>query len=230
MSDLLQPPQALEVRALDTVIISANPVLAVGIQYLLDDWSDRLTCHRLDPSNGALLHLTFEPNIMILAPQNWQDLAEWLPALRRHFGSAPWLLFTEPRIAGLFLSLLDPQPCTLIPDTAAPEQLRSAALALGAGRGGHLTSELMSLLAHGTSPDVNGSPFRRPSSIEMQCGCAVSLGLGNRQIASVLHLSEATVKSHLYRLSQKLGLGRRQEVGATIHRALSAGGGRVPSR
>jgi DNA-binding NarL/FixJ family response regulator len=229
MSDLLHPPQALDARALDTVIISANPVLAVGIQYLLDDWSDRLTCHRLDPSNGALLHLTFEPNIMILAPQNWQDLAEWLPALRRHFGSAPWLLFTEPRIAGLFLSLLDPQPCTLIPDTAVPEQLRSAALALGAGRGGHLTSELMALFTRKARWN-EGSPLRPPSPIEMQCGCAVSLGLGNRQIASVLHLSEATVKSHLYRLSQKLGLGSRQEVGAAIHRALSAGGGRIPSR
>lgn len=222
MSDLLHHPVTLQERALDAVILSANPVLALGIQYLLDDWSERITCHRLDPSDSAHAQPTFEPDILILAPQTWQDLAAWLPALRRRYRGTPWLLFTEPRIAGLFLSLLGAQSCALIPDTASPEQLRGAALALGAHPAGHLTYEVLTLFTRGAIPIPSRSPFRIPTPMELQCGCAVSLGLSNRQTAEVLHLSESTIKSHLYRLGKKMGLSSRHELGEAVRRGLTA--------
>jgi DNA-binding NarL/FixJ family response regulator len=222
MSDLLHPLAGFEDQPLDAFILCANQVLALGIQYLLDDWSDRVTCHRLDPSDDDHSRATFMPDILILAPQNWQEMAGWLPALRRRYRCAPWLLFTESRIAGLFLSLLEHQPCTLVSNTASPEQLRSAALSLAAERAGHLRSQVLSMFNGGYLGGSDASAVRPPSAVEVQCGCAVSLGLSNRQIASILHLSEATIKSHLYRLGQKLGRSTRQEVGKAIHRGLSS--------
>jgi DNA-binding NarL/FixJ family response regulator len=221
MSELLHRPSAIEERSMDAIIMSANPVLALGIQHLLDDWSDRINCHRHDPSDQAHDYPTIEPDLLILAPQNWQDLAGWLPALRRRYRGSPWLLFTQPRIAGLFLSLLDLQPCTLVPDTASPEQLRSTALTVGADHAGHLTSEVLSLFARGMTISPTCGRLPLPSPVELQCACAVSLSLSNRQIAGILHLSESTIKSHLYRLGQKFGLSSRHELGEYVQRAFA---------
>jgi DNA-binding NarL/FixJ family response regulator len=47
----------------------------------------------------------------------------------------------------------------------------------------------------------------------------VGLGRTNAQIAAALHLSEATVKTHVTRLFEKLGATNRVQVAITAHRA-----------
>jgi Bacterial regulatory proteins, luxR family len=49
----------------------------------------------------------------------------------------------------------------------------------------------------------------------------VSLGLSNRQISEVLHLGEATVKSHLHSLLNKLELSDREDLGLYFAQALA---------
>jgi ATP/maltotriose-dependent transcriptional regulator MalT len=52
--------------------------------------------------------------------------------------------------------------------------------------------------------------FGTPLSIrELQVLCLVAQGLDNRQIAARLFLSEATIKTHLRRLSARLGAVNR---------------------
>ena len=45
--------------------------------------------------------------------------------------------------------------------------------------------------------------------MELQCGCAVSLGLCNRQISERLIVGEATVKTHVGNVLAKLGVRDR---------------------
>jgi DNA-binding NarL/FixJ family response regulator len=80
------------------------------------------------------------------------------------------------------------------------------------------------LLAYYSPAPTSLSPrgqSRLPTSAELQCGCAVSLGLRNRQIAKHLHLAEATVKSHVHRLLRKLELSDRTELGGYLRSALT---------
>jgi DNA-binding NarL/FixJ family response regulator len=57
--------------------------------------------------------------------------------------------------------------------------------------------------------------------MELQCACAVSFGLRDGQIAQVLQLSEATVKSHVHHMLQKLALKNRVELGCHVTRAFA---------
>jgi DNA-binding NarL/FixJ family response regulator len=68
--------------------------------------------------------------------------------------------------------------------------------------------------------DDNGNDAGGLSDRELEVLLQAARGLSNRQIASSLHLSEATVKRHLANIYPKLGVGSRTEA---VRMALSNG-------
>jgi len=79
---------------------------------------------------------------------------------------------------------------------------------------------------------LGGRAFLPPTRREFECGCGVSLGLANRQIAEVLSIDEETVRKHTHSLLQKLrhpiqqnlernGLSKRETLGSLFEQALS---------
>ncbi len=52
---------------------------------------------------------------------------------------------------------------------------------------------------------------------ETEVARAAAQGLSNEEIARSLHISVATVKFHLSRVFQKLGVSRRSQIGAFLH-------------
>jgi hypothetical protein len=79
---------------------------------------------------------------------------------------------------------------------------------------------------------LGGRAFLPPTRREFECGCGVSLGLANRQIAEVLSIDEETVRKHIHCLLQKLrhpvqqnlernGLSKRETIGSLFEQALA---------
>jgi DNA-binding NarL/FixJ family response regulator len=58
--------------------------------------------------------------------------------------------------------------------------------------------------------DVQGKALLTPR--EEQIACLVADGLRNREIAKLLNLSEHTVKNHLFRIFERLGISSRAEL------------------
>jgi DNA-binding NarL/FixJ family response regulator len=201
---------------LEVLIVSASPILSRSLQQLLTDKPHLVRCWVLDEMDAP-----FCPDVVLISPQNWQELAFWLPALQIRFPRCRWLVLGELRLAGMFLSALETHRCALVSSSAFPEELCSCLQVLAEEDQASPTGRLLALFARIAPPLGSGRQPLLLSPRELQCGCAASLGLSNRQIAHVLHLSEGTIKSHLHSLARKLELSSREELGEYFEQAFS---------
>jgi DNA-binding NarL/FixJ family response regulator len=209
-------------RSLQVFIVSGSPIMARALQQLLHESPLPHPCEIVMGADLWKRAGQAHPDVMLLAPQNWEELSHWLPSLRHSFTRAPWLLLAEPRLVGMFLPQLEGQPCAFVAPTASLEALWSALQGLIEEQRPSLRHELLAHFSRRGTPRDSVGRLRLPTSAELQCGCAVSLGLGNRQIAELLHLAEATVKSHVHNLLQKLELSNRTELGGFVRRAMNS--------
>jgi len=72
-----------------------------------------------------------------------------------------------------------------------------------------LTRRLLDQFTHGPRPGATPAGFERLTERELEVFRLVARGLSNTEIAHELHLSEATVKTHLGQVMRKLGLRDR---------------------
>ena len=130
-------------------------------------------------------------------------------------------------MVGMFLPRLEEQACVVVDPAEAPDQLAAALHAVAADDGLHLPTQFLAWFMHRTvrRPGTRGG--RMPSVVELAVSCGVSLDLTNREIGEALHLSEATVKTHLHRLMTRMGLASRVDVAclmrARLNRIASSG-------
>lgn len=210
----------MEVSA-QVLIVSGSPIIASALQGLLQEaptpWQSRAVTNLDMPEPQT----PQDASILLLAPQHWEEFRRWLPGLRREFARHPWLLLAEPRLAGMFLPYLEGQPCALVPLGASPEELWSRLEGLMDARGACLRHELLARFSPGWPAREGSGRLQIPTPAELQCGCAVAMGLGNRQIAELLHLAETTVKSHVHHLRRKLRLNDRTELGGYVQNVLT---------
>jgi DNA-binding NarL/FixJ family response regulator len=211
-------------KTFDVLILSSSPVLALGIQHALWGRPDLITFRLADPANLPTGPPTLVPDILVVAPLNWQDLCAWLPILCRHFSSSQWVVVTDLRIAGLFLSVLERQPCKLIPASVSVDILRAATLMSHVTGACQPTAQLFELLARNVVTLRSVGQTRLPSVVQFQCACGAAMGMRNAQIAAVLHLSETSVKTYLYRAGQILGRGGRPQLCKLVNQALLRAG------
>lgn len=205
----------------EVLILSASPIYRQSLKQLLE--LDPSGCHAfvLGVTGGTEQEPVTRPDVVVLAPHTWEEMASWVTFAERNFPLRPWLLFADLRVIGMFLSKLERQRCAPLALDAPPEQLWQNVSSLAGGYGSPLAAQLMTLFARGAAMTATTPRTRFPSPMELQCACAVSFGLGNREISRLLHLSEATVKSHVHHLLQKLGLPNRTELGTFVHHALT---------
>jgi DNA-binding NarL/FixJ family response regulator len=99
---------------------------------------------------------------------------------------------------------------------ASREQLTGAVRAVSAGEtllAPAITQRLIENFCHGPAPSTRGTdPGEHLSERELGVVRLVARGLSNAEIAAMLYLSEATVKSHIARILAKLGLRDRTQV------------------
>jgi DNA-binding NarL/FixJ family response regulator len=207
--------------SLKVCIVSSSPIYAGGLQKLIAsspmEWSCEIV---LDPHEVMLLSGSI-PDVALLAPRDWRELGDWIYALQKQLPLTPWLVLAELLAVGMFAPWLAAQSCIVVDPAGAPGDLCTALRAAASDDCFHLPTHMLSLFAHNSGSRTNGRVFRMPSVTELAISCGVSLGLGNREIADALHVSEATVKTHLHRLMSRLGLQSRARLGALMGKALA---------
>jgi DNA-binding NarL/FixJ family response regulator len=213
-----------DATAEQTVVVSivcGSHIYAAALQRLLDAEPGAFLSRIITSLHQADLEGKPDPDVALIAPQGWRQMAAWLPMLRRHLRESPWLLLADQRLVGMFLSFVEPHAAAMVEPDASPDELCRALQSVADQHGSHLPTELLSLFARGLGRAPNGRRPRLPSMIEFQCACGVSLGLCNREIAEALCLCESTIKSHLHRLMGRLDLSTRGELALLVERALA---------
>src|SRR5262245_45822031 len=115
------------------VIVSANPVVAAGLSAWLEQASQGFHPHWTGSMDPAERLAVPAEALLLVAPQNWRELACWLPGLRKHASDRRWLFFGDLRIAGMFASEIDAACCTLVAASESPERLRVSLWVLAEG-------------------------------------------------------------------------------------------------
>jgi DNA-binding CsgD family transcriptional regulator len=165
----------------------------------------------------------FNPDVVIVAPQTWEELSRWLPSLERRFGAAMWLVWARLRVAGMFSSFLVPHFCTILGTLATSRELRTNFWSLVNHDPECPPAALLARIARGVWAALQTRRPVRLTDRQLQCGCAVSLGLTNARIGAALSIAEGTVAKHVSALLQALGMQDRQEIGELFERAVFPG-------
>lgn len=194
----------------EIVIVSSTPIFTAALQSWLEHNLDDFCCRRLDAGSLAALRDIAPDAILLLVPQEWRELGDWLPTLETTSSAHPVLVLADLRLPGMFLSCLTTRHCTLVAPGAEPNRLRDALLLLIEGIELFPPIRLVSHYSRGLGLSPENEPVTFTQR-EVECGCAVSLGATNRQIALTLHLGLGTVKNHVHALMQKLAITRREE-------------------
>jgi DNA-binding NarL/FixJ family response regulator len=205
----------------DVVIVSSSPVMGVALQHLLEDRPDGLTTYRLEIDELLSTPQVFSPDLLVLAPQSWHDFALWVPHLQTRLSACPWLLFSDPRIAGLFISRLEALNCGFVPTTAPPVLLRAAIHALADQPVVSCLSLFTRLLATATGAASARSGIDPLTVEELQCGCAVSLGLSDHEVAELTGQRVTVIRRHVRALMLKLEVSGREELAEVVRKTLT---------
>jgi DNA-binding NarL/FixJ family response regulator len=210
-------------RPSTVIIVNSSLILALGMYQVLEGGAFSCEIRTIQDVQGRGSAVA-GPDLAIVAPQHWEQLADWVSSLRTHLAHCPWLIVAEPNVVGMFISLLAAQPCLTLDPVATESELKTAARALAAGQRPYVPAELMARFSRHAPSTTSGRPAHCLTTAELQCGCAVSLGLSNVAIATHLYIGEATVKSHVSSALRKLGLRDREALGAFIQRAFHPAG------
>jgi DNA-binding NarL/FixJ family response regulator len=148
-------------------------------------------------------------------------LGDWIYPLQERLPLTPWLVLAALPLVGMFAPRLGAQPCLVVDPAANPGDLCTALRAADDDDWWHLPTHLLSLFARSAGFRSNSRLAYMPTVAELAISCGVSLGLGNREIADALRVSEVTVKTHLHRLMSRMDLPSRADIASLMKEALS---------
>jgi len=92
------------------LLVSSCPILTSSLQRCLSDPASgsRFRSQTFLDIQGLEHLVDVDPDVLLIAPQSWEEMRRWLPPLQRRFPSRLWVAFARPRIAGLFITGLEP--------------------------------------------------------------------------------------------------------------------------
>jgi DNA-binding NarL/FixJ family response regulator len=207
-------------HALEVLIVSSQPSIAGSLERWLEDGPQPVRCRSVPHPDAAPDFPERGPHVLVAAPRTWEEMSRWAPPLQRRFAATMWLMLADLRVAGLFLSVLQRPPlCAIVNSPAAPDDFQAAFWSLTSGDSSCKPDNLLARIS-----TALGLPAgRRPPPLtprELECACALSLGLSNRQIAATFGVAQDTVKNELYGLYRKLGLHTREQVANAVERVI----------
>src|SRR4051794_31776104 len=116
MNSLAEPTSTLVPRYLDPLsilppepvtrkllILGDSPIFTRAIQALLQNGSTACSSQIVTSAELGRRPGARQVDTVLLVPQDWQELAEWLARLRRRLAPCPWLLLADLRLVGMFL-------------------------------------------------------------------------------------------------------------------------------
>jgi two-component system, NarL family, response regulator YdfI len=194
-------------------IVATSPLIRAGLQSMLADRRFDIvgSAADLESISGQLVDV--EPDVVLIeiAADAHEDLLNMLEdtEVAREY---PVVVLSEQPRADWLSKALRAGVRAVLPRNVTPEQLRAALEAAAAGLVVVHPSEVNAVLQ---APAVVSSPARElPEPLtprEREVLQMISAGLGNKEIAGRLSISEHTVKFHVASILGKLGASTRTE-------------------
>jgi len=185
------------------MLIDDHPVVRAGLRTILDAFPDISVVAEGADGEAALSATREEVDVVVCDIQiPGMDGITATRRLRAADGPPVLILTTYDTQADIVAAVEAGALGYLLKD--APEQaLHDAVVATAAGRR-TLAPEVAGALAERMS-----RPTEALSAREIEILQALETGASNRELAKMLFISEATVKTHLVHIYQKLGVGTR---------------------
>lgn len=188
------------------VVADDHPVVRAGIRALLEGQRDLEVVGEAPTADEAVeLATTLHPNV-VLMDLRFGDGATGAEATRRirAIDAAPYVLvLTNYDTDGDILSAVEAGASGYVLKDTPPSELVAAVRAAAAGE-----SALAPAIAHRLMERVR-VPHASLSAREIEVLTLVADGASNSEVARRLHITDATVKSHLVHVYTKLGVTSR---------------------
>jgi len=188
------------------VIADDHPVVRAGVRALLDSEADiDVVGEAADPDAAVALADALSPELVLMDLQ-FGDRAAGAEATRRirALAAAPYvLILTTYDTDGDILGAVEAGASGYLLKDAPPHELLAGVRAAAAGHSALAPAIAGRLLARLREPRIS------LSAREIEVLRLVARGASNASVASRLHITDATVKSHLAHVFSKLGVTSR---------------------
>lgn len=185
------------------MLIDDHPVVRAGLRTILDGFPD-ITVVAEGVDGTAALDATREDVDVVVCDIQMPGM-DGITATRRlrAAGGPPVLILTTYDTQADIVAAVEAGALGYLLKDAPEQALHDAVVATAAGRR-TLAPEVAGALAERMS-----RPTEALSAREIEILQALETGASNRELAKMLFISEATVKTHLVHIYQKLGVGTR---------------------
>lgn len=192
------------------LLVDDHPVVRAGLRALLGDFDGLEVAAEAADGAAAIAEVTRQealgtPFDVVLMDLQMGPGLDGVEATRRirAAGGPPVLILTTYDSDADILAAVDAGAAGYMLKDAAPEDIRAAVAAAAQGRTALAPQVAGRLLGQLRSPESTLSP-RELELLEL-----LADGMANRAMARKLFISEATVKTHLVHIYEKLGVDNR---------------------
>lgn len=187
---------------INVMLIDDHPVVRAGLRAMLDSFADIAVVG--EGSDGSAV-AELPPGVDVVVCDLQMPGVDGVAATRRlrEAGGPPVLVLTTFDTQAGIVAALEAGALGYLLKDAPEERLREAVVATAAGRR-TLAPEVAAALAERVT-----RPWEALSAREIELLQALASGAPNRELAAQLFISEATVKTHLIHIYQKLGVDNR---------------------
>ncbi|WP_296203805.1 response regulator transcription factor [uncultured Corynebacterium sp.] len=191
------------------MLIDDHPVVRAGLRAILDSFDDIEVV--AEGADGSAVD-DLDPQAEVIVCDIQMRGVDGITATQRvvERGGPPVLILTTYDTEADIVAALEAGARGYLLKDSPEEELHQAVLDTAAGRR-TLSPEVAGMLA-----DRLGRGQQALSAREIEILRALATGVSNKELASQLFISVATVKTHLIHIYQKLGVDTRT---AAIHRA-----------
>ncbi|MBF4618184.1 response regulator transcription factor [Clavibacter sp. VKM Ac-2873] len=188
------------------VIADDHPVVRAGLHAVLDAADDiDVIGEAATPAEAVALAASEDPDLVLMDLQFGQERtgADATRQIRAAEAAPYVLILTNYDSDGDILSAVEAGASGYLLKDAPPAELLAAVRAAAAGESALAPAVASRLLARMRAPRVS------LSSREIEVLRLVADGASNTDVAARLHITDATVKSHLVHVFSKLGVSSR---------------------
>jgi DNA-binding NarL/FixJ family response regulator len=191
------------------VIADDHKVVRTGLEQLIDTFEDvQLVGTGSNGEEAVRLCITFTPDVALLDLEMPQ--VDGIAATRRIRADAPGtriVVFTSFSDRDRILQALEAGATGYLLKDAEPDEIHRGIVAASKGESPLAPKAAAEVIASRTAPPPAGNLSAR----EREVLILVAAGLANKQIARKLGITEKTVKGHLTRVFQSIGVQDRTQ-------------------
>jgi len=186
------------------MLLDDHPVVGAGLRAILDGFDDITVVGEGSDGSAALAEGALDGVDVVVCDIQMPGL-DGIPTTRRlrELGGPPVLILTTYDTQADIVAAVEAGALGYLLKDAPERTLHDAVVANAAGRR-TLAPEVAAALA-----ERIGRPQVALTTREIEILRALESGAGNRELARQLFISEATVKTHLVHIYQKLGVDNR---------------------